>query len=207
LLLGSMALGGVVIAPIVAGLGTRGALLVAGAFLPLMTALTWPSLRALDMSAAAPPRERLDLLRALPIFGPLPAPTLEALAFRLEPVAVAAGDTVFEQGQPGDRFFIIASGRVEVLVDDQRVRVQGPGEAFGEIALLRDVPRTATVRALEPVELLALRPRGLHRRGDRSRRERHRGRLSDRRPARARATIAVVDLSAAAGASRSVRAY
>jgi MFS family permease len=156
LLLGSMALGGVLIAPIVAGLGTRGALLVAGAFLPLMTALAWPSLRSLDVSAAAPSRERLDLLRALSIFAPLPAPTLEALAFRLEPVAVPAGETVFEQGQPGDRFFIIASGRVEVLVDGHRVRVQGPGEAFGEIALLRDVPRTATVRALEPLELLAL---------------------------------------------------
>ena len=156
LLLGSMALGGLIIAPIIAGLGTRGALLIAGAFLPLLTALSWPSLRALDLASAAPPTEWLELLRALPIFAPLPVTTIEQLAFRLEVVTVAEGETVFEQADPGDRFFVIASGRVEVRVDGALVRFEGPGEAFGEIALLRDVPRTATVTALEPSELLAL---------------------------------------------------
>jgi MFS family permease len=155
ILLGAMALGGVVIAPLIGPLGPRGALLVTGAFLPLMTALAWPTLRGLN-EAAAPPREWLDLLRALPVFAPLPETKLEQLAFRLAPMSFATGETVFEQGQHGDRFFVIASGNVEVLVDGRQVRRQGRGEAFGEIALLRAVPRTATVRALEEIELLAL---------------------------------------------------
>ena len=60
------------------------------------------------------------------------------------------------QGQTGERFFVIDEGRMEVLIDGARIRIEGPGEFFGEIALLHAVPRTATVRALENGLLLAL---------------------------------------------------
>jgi len=72
------------------------------------------------------------------------------------PVEVPAGATVIEQGQPGARFYLIDDGAVEVRQDGVLRRRQGPGEFFGEIALLRDVARTATVRALAPTRLIAL---------------------------------------------------
>jgi CRP-like cAMP-binding protein len=82
--------------------------------------------------------------------------TLDRLASQLEPVRLAAGETLFEQGAQGDRFYLIASGEVEVLVDGRPVALERPGEGLGEIALLRDVPRTATVRAKLESELYAL---------------------------------------------------
>lgn len=98
----------------------------------------------------------LELLRRLPIFAPLPLADVETLALRLEPVPVAAGELLFSQGDAGDRFYVVASGRLEVVVDGRRRTVLGDGEGFGEIALVRECPRTATVRALAPGQLLAL---------------------------------------------------
>jgi CRP-like cAMP-binding protein len=71
-------------------------------------------------------------------------------------VRVLAGETLFEQGDPGDRYYAIADGEVEVTIDGRHVRRQGPGEGFGEIALLRDTPRTATITAVKPTKLIAL---------------------------------------------------
>ena len=87
------------------------------------------------------------------MFGVLPGPLLEGLAMNASRLSVPAGPEVFDQGDPGDRYYAIESGRVEVLVDERPVRVQGAGDGFGEIALLRELPRTATVRALEPLSL------------------------------------------------------
>jgi len=82
--------------------------------------------------------------------------TLEQLASRLSPVRVAAGDDVFRRGEAGDRFYVIGAGEAEVAVDGRRPVRLGPGAYFGEIALLRDVPRTATVTARSDLELYAL---------------------------------------------------
>ena len=90
------------------------------------------------------------------MFAPLPAQTLERLASELRPVSLRPAQTLFRRGDAGDRFYVVASGSVDVAVDG-RVQPLGPGECFGEIALLRDVPRTATVAAsASGAELYAL---------------------------------------------------
>jgi CRP-like cAMP-binding protein len=90
------------------------------------------------------------------MFSPLPPASREFLARRLRPQVVGPGTVVVRQGDPSDRFYVIVSGRVEVTQGEQRLRVEGPGDFFGEIGLLRDVPRTATVTALEETALLTL---------------------------------------------------
>jgi MFS family permease len=151
----SMAIGSLLAPLLVATIGARGALVVVGLILPVVLVPLWRPLVALD-AASAPFEEGVELLRGIPIFRPLPVPELERLAKALIPAQVAAGSAVFAAGETGDRFYVIRSGTAEVEVDGQRVRTLGPGESFGEIALVRDVPRTATVRALTALELLAL---------------------------------------------------
>jgi MFS family permease len=136
-------------------LGTRGALIVAGALLPILVIPAWPLLTAIDRSAAVP-AHRLELLRSIDLFAPLPPATLEQLASALVEVDVSAGDTVFHTGDPGDLFYAIDGGTIEVLVDDRPPVVLERGDFFGEIALLRDLPRTATVRARTDAKLYAL---------------------------------------------------
>jgi hypothetical protein len=147
---------GSILAPIlVAAFGTGGALVAAGAALPLAVGLAWPRLRTLEASAAVPVRE-LELLAAQPLFEPVAAPVLERLARGLQPLAMTAGELIVREGEPGDRFFLVDRGALEVHVAGRPVRLLGPGDAFGEIALLLDVPRTATVTAVSDGRLLAL---------------------------------------------------
>ncbi len=150
LLVATMAAGAVIAPALVAGLGPRGALVATGAFLPALTALLAPRLAAIDRGAR-PPARRVELLRGIPVFAPLSGPSLEQLALALRSVRVPAGTDVIRKGEHGDDFFVIAGGEAEVAG-----RRLGPGDAFGEIALLRDVPRTATVRALTDLDLYAL---------------------------------------------------
>jgi len=86
----------------------------------------------------------------------LPLPAIERLARALEPIGVPAGQVLFRQGDPGDRYYVIEQGTVDVVGDGRLVAKLGPGEGFGEIALLRRVPRTAQVRAATDLQLHVL---------------------------------------------------
>jgi MFS family permease len=147
---------GALIAPVLLDwIGTRATLIAFGALLPILALLLSRRLRTIDARATIP-AERVELLKANPIFAPLPPPAVEHLAVKLVPVVVSAGDTVFRQGDHGDRFYIVEDGRCEITIDGENVADAWPGETFGEIALLRDVPRTATVTAVDNTKLLAL---------------------------------------------------
>jgi MFS family permease len=155
LVLLAMGIGSLLTPLLVSALGTRGAVLAAGLVLPVILVPLWRPLAAVDAAAPAP-SEQVELLRRIPIFAPLAAPQLERLARALVEVRVEPGVAVFEEADLGDHFYVIAEGRAEVEIGDERVRTLEAGDFFGEIALLRDVPRTATVRALTPIRLLAL---------------------------------------------------
>ena len=151
----SLAVGSIVAPLLIALTSERSAFILAGAAMLLAAAAAWPTMRRLDDAAVARPRE-VALLRSIPMFAPLGAPAIERLATAMVPVHAHTGSAVVRQGDPGDHFYIITDGRVAVSIDGQRVREEGPGESFGEIALLRSVPRTATVEALESTQLISL---------------------------------------------------
>jgi hypothetical protein len=136
-------------------LGARSALVVAGCILPVLAAASYRRLGRIDASSDVPERE-LATLTALPLFRPLPVTTLERLAGRLHRARAAAGSAIVSEGDEGDLYYVIASGFVEVSQVGRPVAVLGPLDYFGEIALLRDVPRTATCRAQTDVELYTL---------------------------------------------------
>jgi MFS family permease len=147
--------GGLLAPLLVAGLEARGALIVTGAILPALALLAWRRLSVLDEATAVPVRE-LELLRRVRLFHPLPAPQIERLARRLEPVTARPGEAIVRQGDPGDRFYVVSSGNVEVSANGAAIRTLGAGDCFGEIALIEDRPRTATVTARTDADLYAL---------------------------------------------------
>jgi MFS family permease len=140
---------------LVASFGARGALAAAGGLLALVALVASPRVRRIDASAEGPGPD-FDLLRRVAIFAPLPQYVQEQLARHLIPVLAAVGDVVIHEGDAGDRFYVIRRGRVAVTKAGRLVAELGPGDYVGEIALLRDVPRTATVTAVDDTELLAL---------------------------------------------------
>jgi MFS family permease len=153
--LGTIGIGAILAPLLTAAVGARGALIAVGGGLSVLVLMLWRPLTTIDTLPSVPEPE-LSLLRGIPIFAPLPLLTLEQLASRLSRVRVAAGDDVFRRGDPGDRFYVIGEGEVAVALDGRAPVTLGPGAYFGEIALLRDVPRTATVTARTEVELYAL---------------------------------------------------
>lgn len=130
--------------------GAQGALGVAGAILPIMAVATWPRVSRIDRRSLVTGRE-LTALRAVPLFAPLPLTSIDRLAEVARPVAYAAGDVLMRQGDPGETYLAITDGSVAIDVDGRPVATMGPGDGIGEIALLREVPRTATATAITAV--------------------------------------------------------
>jgi MFS family permease len=144
---GSGLLVGSLLAPaLVALLGARGAFVAAGAILPVLALLTSrPIVRG--TRDVAHTEAQLALLRLNALFAPLPLTALDRLAEGMEPISFTRGEVVMRKGDPGDHYLLIAEGEVDVSDDDRHLRTCRPGEGVGEIALLRSVPRTATVSA------------------------------------------------------------
>ncbi|WP_166503465.1 MFS transporter [Modestobacter italicus] len=151
----TVALGSLAVPFVLSTLGATWTLVVTGGILPVAVLARWAGLRAIDADIGVR-KDRIVLLRRVGMFRLLPVPAIESLAQRLGRRDVPALTDVFAKGDPGDAFYVIESGRVAVLDDAREIRRMGPGEAFGEIALLRSVPRTATVRAVEDTALATL---------------------------------------------------
>jgi predicted MFS family arabinose efflux permease len=154
-LLSALGLGSI-LAPVAINLaGVRAALAGTGLILPVVVVACSRWIVALDRPDPAI-AERAALLRGHAIFRPLGEAAVEQLAGTLTPVATAAGEAVIRQGEHGDRVYLVVSGELAVDIDGRPAERLRSGDIFGEIALLRDVPRTATVRAVTAGEVLAL---------------------------------------------------
>ena len=153
LAMGGVALGSVAAPALVSTIGPRAAFVAVGAILPLLTLLTWRRLVEIDRSAA--PATELALIAGEPMFAPLPLAAKEHMAASLVPVAVAAGEILITAGDPGDRFYIVDEGEFEISAGGLHARAH-EGDHFGEIALLRDIARTATVTAVVDSKVWAL---------------------------------------------------
>ena len=153
-----LAIGSILVPVLVGVSGARAALIGTGLVFIVIMALSWRGLHLVD-AAADVPHVEIRLLQSIPIFSRLPAPQLEGLARALTPVSYATGETVMREGEPGDFYCAVARGRMEVSHAGRVIAQLSRGEGFGEIALLEDVPRTATVTALEPTEVVLPRAR------------------------------------------------
>jgi MFS family permease len=150
-----LAVGAAAAPVLVASFGSRGALVAAGGLLALVALAASARVWRIDANAEGPGPD-FDLLRRVAIFAPLPQYVQEQLARHLIQVSAKPGDVVIREGDPGDRVYVIRSGRVAVSKRGRLVAELGPGDYVGEIALLRDVPRTATVTVVDDADLLAL---------------------------------------------------
>jgi MFS family permease len=148
---------GSAIAPVlVVAFGDQGAFVAAGVLLVGCGIVALPALRSLDRRAVLPDPATFAFLRELDIFRPVPQAALEQLVAAVYPIAAAPDEVIIREGEVGDRFYVVTSGELVVERAGERIAVQGRGGYVGEIALLRDVPRTATVRAAVATELLAI---------------------------------------------------
>jgi MFS family permease len=155
IIMGGYAVGSLAAPLLVALAGPRGAFLGAGLFLPVVTVASWSVLRRLDAHTAVP-ADVLALLRDVPILAVLAPRIVERMAREAVAVSAPAGMRVIREGDASDRFYVIADGEVEVTREGQLLRTLGAGGWFGELALLRDVPRTASVVTRRDTALWAL---------------------------------------------------
>jgi hypothetical protein len=136
--------------------GVRASLLATGSALLVLALAYLAPFAAIDRSMPQPPAEAA-VLRRVPVFAPLPLVVMEQLALEVEEQHVEDGAAVMQEGEPGDRFFVVLEGSAAVSVAGQPRPDLGPCDGFGEIALLRGVPRTATVTARGPLRLLSIK--------------------------------------------------
>ena len=153
LAMGGVAIGSIVAPAIVRGIGPRPAFVLVGSILPLLTLLAYRPLVEIDRTVAPP--AALELIDRVPMFAPLSIAAKERIASNLISVPIRAGDVVIRSGVHGDRFYLVGTGELDIDADG-RHSTAGPLDYFGEIALLRDVPRTATVTAAADSQLYAL---------------------------------------------------
>jgi MFS family permease len=148
---------GSILVPLLAGAwGPEVAIIAIGALLPAGVAVAWVGLRAIDRRVRVPVRE-VALLRESELIAPLAPPELEAVAGRTRWMTAEAGERVIREGDPGDRYYVLESGALVVTQGGRHLnRMTTRGTGFGEIALLHNVPRTATVTADAPTVLLVL---------------------------------------------------
>ena len=125
------------------------------AILPLFALVAGRTLLDIDRHATVPVVE-IALLRSMPLFAALAPPTLESLAHALEPMVVPAGVDVIREGDVGDRFYVVADGELDIVRDGEVIARRARGDGIGEIALMHDVRRTATVTARTECLLYAL---------------------------------------------------
>ncbi|MET0817839.1 MAG: MFS transporter [Solirubrobacteraceae bacterium] len=152
-----VAIGGLLAPLIIDLLGVRSALVAVGLLAPLAVAAAWPTLRRLDARMRVRDAD-IEILRGVGMLHALPAATIEQLAAGLEHAEFTPGATVFEQAEHGEQFYVVEDGQAEIVRDGRLVKTLERGECFGEIALLQDRLRTATVRAStrEPLRVSVL---------------------------------------------------
>jgi len=153
LAMGGVAIGSIAAPALVRAVGPRPAFVAVGSVLPLLALLAYRKLTAIDRSVA--PAPELDLIERVPLLAPLSIATKEQVAASLLPVTVAAGEVVIQAGDAGDRFYIVRDGELDIDAGGHHTTAH-EADYFGEIALLRDVPRTATVKAALDSNLYAL---------------------------------------------------
>jgi MFS family permease len=151
--MGALALGSVLAPILVRELGARFAFVLVGFLLPVLAIAGFRRMRALDVEVA--PSRQQQLVDGVPMFGPLSLAAKERLAAKLLPLDLPEGAAIVRAGEVGDRFYLIDSGTVRVGLEYGE-KQSGPGDYFGEIALLRDVRRTATVTAVSSARLYTL---------------------------------------------------
>jgi hypothetical protein len=154
--LAGIGLGSVAAPSLLDAFDVRGTLALLGLALTGLTIAHARRFARIDRTMPQPGRE-VDLLRNLPIFAPLPLAVTELLSTELRPQEFESGSVVMKEGDPGEEFHVIASGSASVTVRGEPRPSLGSGDCFGEIALLRDIPRTATIIAAEPLHTFALR--------------------------------------------------
>jgi MFS family permease len=153
LAMGGVALGSIAAPAVVAAIGPRPAFIVVGSILPLLTLVTYRRLAEIDRAVV--PAPELELIERVPMFAPLSVAAKERVAANLVPVSVRAGELVIRAGETGDSFYIVGAGELDISAAGLHTTAH-EADYFGEIALLRDVPRTATVKAIVETELYAL---------------------------------------------------
>jgi MFS family permease len=151
-----LAMGSLAIGLVAQWQGLTWAIAGTGVVLPLAALAAWRLLGEADRRAIAVDPALIDLVRNCDFLAPLGPPAISQLALNLRPVRVEPGEILIRRGEPGDRFYLIADGQLEVTRDGEVLAVRGPGEHVGEVALVLDIPRTATVTAVEPTLLYRL---------------------------------------------------